>query len=171
MVLDKMGRPCLDGNAKDPSWPNRSNGVSTHGSSLSRGKFWIVVHCHQRWIVGYDLGRLGLSSIAANSGERMVVGHSGIVFRKQVSRSTPTKPTSSKSTRSLAGPRKLEVSEWNEELRHRRRDRTEYPSTRESQETLRGSEHDGPSSRYGESRIAQEGQRLRGPRPMPLAGF
>lgn len=26
MVLDKMGRPCLDGNAKDPSWPNRSNG-------------------------------------------------------------------------------------------------------------------------------------------------
>ncbi|CAE7742303.1 Samtor [Symbiodinium sp. CCMP2456] len=26
MVLDKMGRPSLDGNAKDPSWPNRSNG-------------------------------------------------------------------------------------------------------------------------------------------------
>ena len=82
----------------------------------------------------------------------MVVGHSGIVLLEaQVRRSMPTKPTSSKSTRGLAGQRKLEASEWNEELRAA------------PQEALRGSQHDGPSSRYGESRIAQEGQGLRGP--------
>jgi len=38
MVRDKMGRPSLDGNAKDPTWPTRSNGEKeyAHEANLFR---------------------------------------------------------------------------------------------------------------------------------------